>query len=55
MDNMDLTNLNRDFVWVETTVIPEILSFIITPIFMIATLLASVRKRKRSVQGHCSL
>lgn len=40
MDNMGLTSLNGDFVWVEITVIPELPSLIIMPLFMIATLLA---------------
>jgi len=47
MDDFGVTSLNGNLIYVEITVVPEFPSFLILPLFMIATLVIAVYAKKR--------
>jgi len=49
-DDYGVNSTNRELIRVQITVVPEFPSFIILPIFMIATLLAVIAYKKRTVK-----
>jgi len=52
MDDFGVTSLDGDLVYTEITVVPEFPSFIILPLFMIATLLAVIVYRRKHPMKH---
>jgi hypothetical protein len=47
MDDYGATSLDGSLVYVPVTVVPEFSSFLVLPLFMIATLLAVIAYRKK--------